>query len=173
MLAGRKTFVHGCPQCKADEADEQDDEVIGACPDCGEEEGGELAIKTLRSGSRLVGCTRYPDCDYSLPLPRRGDIEVTDELCEEHDLPHLEVHSGDEPWALGCPICNYREYQAKQAGGSELESIEGIGEKTAEKLKDAGVEDVPELKEAEPDALAELVEGVGPDTVRDWQAKAD
>jgi len=32
MLAGRKTFVHGCPQCKADEADEQEDEVIGACP---------------------------------------------------------------------------------------------------------------------------------------------
>jgi DNA topoisomerase-1 len=173
MLAGRKTFVHGCPQCKADEADEQDDEVIGACPDCGAEEGGELAIKQLRSGSRLVGCTRYPDCDYSLPLPRRGDIEVTDEICEEHDLPHLEVHSGDEPWELGCPICNYREYQAKQAGGNELESIEGIGEKTAEKLKDAGVEDVPGLKAAEPDALAEMVEGVGPDKVRDWQAKAD
>jgi len=69
MLAGRKTFVHGCPQCKADEADEQEDEVIGACPECGEEHGGELAIKRLRSGSRLVGCTRYPDCDYSLPLP--------------------------------------------------------------------------------------------------------
>ena len=187
MLAGRKTFVHGCPQCKADEADEQDDEIIGACPECGDgaarsaadgdgeavEAGGELAIKQLRSGSRLVGCTRYPDCDYSLPLPRRGEIEVTDEICEEHDLPHLVVHSGDEPWELGCPICNYREYQAKQAGGNELESIEGIGEKTAEKLKDAGVEDVPGLKEAEPDALAELVEGVGPDTVRDWQAKAD
>jgi DNA topoisomerase-1 len=173
MLAGRKTFVHGCPQCKADEADEQEDEVIGACPDCGSDEGGELAIKQLRSGSRLVGCTRYPDCDYSLPLPRRGEIEVTDELCEEHDLPHLVVHSGDEPWELGCPICNYREYQAKQVGGSELESIEGIGEKTAEKLKDAGVADVPDLKEAEPDALAEMVEGVGPDTVRDWQAKAD
>jgi len=173
MLAGRKTFVHGCPQCKADEADEQEDEVIGACPECGAEKGGELAIKQLRSGSRLVGCTRYPDCDYSLPLPRRGEIEVTDETCEEHDLPHLVVHSGDEPWELGCPICNYREYQAKQAGGSELESIEGIGEKTAEKLKDAGVEDVPGLKEAEPDALAEVVEGVGADTVRDWQAKAD
>ncbi|TKX82516.1 hypothetical protein EXE43_29015, partial [Halorubrum sp. SS5] len=45
MLAGRKTFVHGCPQCKADEADEQEDEVIGVCPDCGEEHGGDLAIK--------------------------------------------------------------------------------------------------------------------------------
>ncbi len=116
MLAGRKTFVHGCPQCKADEADEEDDEVIGVCPDCGEEHDGKLAIKRLRSGSRLVGCTRYPDCDYSLPLPRRGEIEVTDETCEEHDLPHLVVHSGDEPWELGCPICNYREYQSRQAG---------------------------------------------------------
>ncbi|SDM08643.1 DNA topoisomerase-1 [Halogranum gelatinilyticum] len=176
MLAGRKTFTHGCPQCKADEADEQEDEVIGACPDCGEEHGGELAIKQLRSGSRLVGCTRYPDCDYSLPLPRRGEIEVTDEECEEHGLPHLVVTSGDdddEPWELGCPICNYREYQARQAGGSELESIQGIGEKTAEKLKEAGIEDVPGLKDSDPDDIAAKVSGVGADTVRKWQASAD
>jgi len=175
MLAGRKTFVHGCPQCKADEADEQADRIIGPCPECGEEHGGELAIKRLRSGSRLVGCTRYPDCDYSLPLPRRGDIEVTDERCEEHDLPKLRITYDDEdrePWELGCPICNYREYQARQEG-SELETVDGIGEKTAQKLKDAGIDDVRALKEAEPDALAEQVDGVGPDRVRDWQAKAD
>ncbi|RLM90219.1 DNA topoisomerase I [Halobellus sp. Atlit-38R] len=190
MLAGRKTFVHGCPLCKAEEADEQEDLVIGPCPECGEsaasetprdeggdgEAGGELAIKRLRSGSRLVGCTRYPDCEYSLPLPRRGDIEVTDEICEEHDLPELRITYDDdsEPWDLGCPICNYREYQAEQSeSGSDLESVSGIGEKTAEKLKDAGVEDVASLKEVEPDALAEKVDGVGPDTVRKWQANAD
>ena len=184
MLAGRKTFVHGCPQCKADEADEQEDEVIGVCPDCGEgaasprngggeaADGGELAIKRLRSGSRLVGCTRYPDCDYSLPLPRRGEIEVTDERCEEHDLPHLRVHSGDEPWELGCPICNYREFTARQEG-SELQAVEGIGEKTAAKLKNAGVDGVDELKSADPDDLAADVDGVAADTVRDWQADAD
>jgi DNA topoisomerase-1 len=172
MLAGRDTFVHGCPQCQADEADETDDEVIGVCPDCGEAHGGELAIKHLRSGSRLVGCTRYPDCDYSLPLPRRGDIEVTDARCAEHDLPELVVHSGDEPWELGCPICNYREFQAREAD-SELETVEGIGEKTAEKLEAAGVEDVEGLKEADPDDLAASVEGVSAGSVRDWQAKAD
>ncbi|MFC6724085.1 DNA topoisomerase I [Halobium palmae] len=173
MLAGRKTFTHGCPQCKADAADEEEDEVIGACPECGDEEGGNLAIKRLRSGSRLVGCTRYPDCDYSLPLPRRGEIEVTDERCEEHDLPELVVHSGDEPWELGCPICNYREFQARQIDASELESIDGIGEKTAEKLKAAGIEDVPKLKDTDPDDLASSVEGVSPDRVREWQASAD
>ncbi|KPN29567.1 reverse gyrase [Halolamina pelagica] len=173
MLAGRKTFVHGCPLCKAEEADEEADRVIGDCPECGEEEGGELAIKQLRSGSRLVGCTRYPDCDYSLPLPRRGEIEVTDEECEEHNLPHLVVHGDDdEPWELGCPICNYREFQAREAN-SELETVEGIGEKTAEKLAEAGVEDVEGLKEADPDDLAESVDGVSAGSVRDWQAKAD
>ncbi|MBB6646348.1 DNA topoisomerase I [Halobellus ruber] len=190
MLAGRKTFVHGCPLCQAEAADAQADRVIGTCPDCGvgaasetprdgggggAEAGGELAIKQLRSGSRLVGCTRYPECEYSLPLPRRGEIEVTDAACEEHDLPELRVVYDDdrEPWDLGCPICNYREYQAEQGGGSELESVTGIGEKTAEKLQDAGIDDVSSLKEAEPDAVADRVDGVGPDTVREWQAKAD
>jgi DNA topoisomerase-1 len=175
MLAGRKTFVHGCPQCEADAADAEEDLVIGSCPDCNEEHGGELAIKRLRSGSRLVGCTRYPDCDYSLPLPRRGDIEVTDENCEEHGLPELTIRYPDsdrEPWELGCPICNYREYQARQ-DGSELETIDGIGEKTAEKLKMAEITDVESLKQADPDEVAARVDGVGADRVRDWQAKAD
>jgi DNA topoisomerase-1 len=174
MLAGRKTFVHGCPRCKAEEADRTADRVIGACPECGDAAGGDLAIKRTRTGSRLVGCTRYPDCDYSLPLPRRGEVAVTDETCAEHDLPHLRVtYDGDrEPWALGCPICNYREYRAKQAG-SELETIEGIGEATAEKLRQAGVEDLTALKQVEPDSLADEVDGVGPETVRDWQARAD
>jgi DNA topoisomerase-1 len=172
MLAGRKTFVHGCPRCKADEADETEDRVIGACPECGEDAGGELAIKRLRSGSRLVGCTRYPECEYSLPLPRRGEVEVTDERCDEHDLPHLRIHSGDEPWELGCPICNYREFQAREAG-STLQTIDGIGEKTAEKLAAAGIDGVEELKSADPDELAGDVDGVGADTVRNWQANAD
>lgn len=189
MLAGRGTFIHGCPQCKADEADEEEDRVIGACPDCGSEhggesatpegsregaveaDGGELAIKQLRNGSRLVGCTRYPDCEYSLPLPRRGDIEITDERCAEHALPELLVHSGDEPWELGCPICNYREFQARE-NGSELETVEGIGAKTAEKLAAAGIESVGDLKGVEADALAGEVDGVSADRVRKWQAKA-
>jgi DNA topoisomerase-1 len=175
MLAGRKTFVHGCPLCAAEAADEEPDLIVGPCPECGEAEGGELAVKRLRSGGRLVGCSRYPDCEYSLPMPRRGEVELTDETCEEHGLPGLRItyeDEGREPWALGCPICNYREYRAQQEG-TELETVEGIGEKTAAKLKDAGVEDVAGLKAAEPDALADEIDGVGPDTVRNWQAKAD
>ncbi|WP_435196262.1 DNA topoisomerase I [Natronomonas sp. EA1] len=170
MLAGRSTFVHGCPQCQADEADETEDRVIGACPDCGSEHGGELAIKKLRNGARLVGCTRYPDCDYSLPLPRRGDIEVTDTYCAEHDLPELVVHSGDEPWELGCPICNYEEYRQRQAT-TEVEDLDGVGKKTAEKLADAGFDSLDSLREADPEDVADKVQGVSANTVRDWQAQ--
>ncbi|WP_255197306.1 DNA topoisomerase [Halorarius litoreus] len=174
MLAGRSTFVHGCPQCQADEADNTDDEVIGVCPDCGEEHGGELAIKQLRSGSRLVGCTRYPDCDYSLPLPRRGDIEVTETYCEEHDLPELVVRDGeddDDPWELGCPICNFQEYQERQSA-SEIEDLDGVGSKTAEKLAAAGIESLDDLTGADADIVADEVQGVSADKVREWQAQA-
>jgi DNA topoisomerase-1 len=205
MLAGRDTFVHGCPLCKAEEADEQEDEVIGDCPECGTgvasetprgeggdseersasgrasgqrpraeaaEAGGDLAIKHLQTGSRLVGCTRYPDCEYSLPLPRRGDIEVTDEHCPEHGLPELVVHDGDDPWELGCPICNYREYRERQEARDGLEALDGVGPKTAEKLKDAGFESVDDLRDAEPEEVAGDVDGVSADRVREWQAEA-
>jgi len=189
MLAGRGTFVHGCPQCKADEADATDDQIIGSCPECGEDaaaegprdggsqngDGGELAIKQLRNGSRLVGCTRYPDCEYSLPLPRRGDIEVTEETCEEHGLPHLLVTDGDEdgdPWALGCPICNYAEYRERQAA-SGIEDLDGIGAKTAEKLAAAGIESLEDLRAADAEAVAGDVQGVSEDRIREWQAAAN
>ena len=180
MLAGRSTFVHGCPRCEAKAADEAADRVIGACPECGgrasetsRDGGGKLAVKRLRSGSRLVGCTRYPDCEYSLPLPRRGDVEVTDETCAEHDLPHLQVIDGeddDDPWELGCPICNYSEYEKRQAA-SEVEDLDGVGEKTADKLAAAGIESLEDLRGADAESVASEVQGVSADRIREWQTR--
>lgn len=169
MLAGRKTFVHGCPLCRAETAEETPDRTIGTCPDCGDNHGGELAIKRLRSGARLAGCTRYPDCEYSLPLPRDGEIEIDEaDRCSEHDLPALTVHNGDSPWELGCPVCNYREYRRDR----NPESLDGIGPKTASKLTDAGIETVGDLADADPDQLAETLANVTADRVREWQAQA-
>ena len=172
LLAGRQTRVHGCPQCKADEADATEDRVIGDCPDCGDEDDGDLAIKRLRNGSRLAGCTRYPDCEFSLPLPRRGEIEVTAEMCETHDLPELVVHSGDEPWELGCPICNFEAYQADSAEKTGLESLPGLGAKTSDKLEEAGIETLEDLRNADAAALSEVVDGISEDRIREWQEAA-
>jgi DNA topoisomerase-1 len=172
MLAGRDTFVHGCPRCAAEEADETEDEVIGACPECSDSEGGDLAIKRLRSGSRLVGCTRYPECEYSLPLPRNGEIAVRENYCEEHDLPELVVQDGEDPWDLGCPICNYREYRARNAV-EELVDIDGIGDATAEKLAAVGVESPGDLRAVDPDAVADDLQGVSAERLREWREQVE
>ncbi len=157
MLDGRDSYDHGCPLCAEEAAG--DGAALGACPDCGRDHGGELRVKTLRNGSRLVGCSRYPDCEYSLPLPRRGDLTVTDAVCAEHGLRELVVdESDDDPWELGCPVCNYREYRARQAergGDLDLRSVEGVGEETASILADADVESVADLVAVDPPALAE------------------
>ncbi|MFB6187349.1 MAG: DNA topoisomerase, partial [Halobacteriaceae archaeon] len=170
MLAGQNTFVHGCPRCQAEKAEETDDRIIGDCPAC---DSGELAIKRLESGSRLVGCTTYPECDYTLPLPRRGEIEIRDSYCDEHDLPELAVHTNnDDPWELGCPICNYQEYKG-QTTDSDIKSIKGIGPKTAEKLDSVGISTKSELQNADPQEVAEEISGISADRLEDWQAKAN
>ncbi|AWB27884.1 DNA topoisomerase I [Halococcoides cellulosivorans] len=173
LLDGRDTRVHGCPLCHAETAAESEDRVIGPCPECGETHGGELAIKRLRSGSRLVGCTRYPDCEYSVPVPRRGEIAIDDEdRCEIHDLPAIAIVSDDDddPWELGCPICNFEAYQAEQAP-DELEDLNGVGPATADKLASEGVESPDDLVELDAEGLAEAVSGVSADQVREWQAE--
>ncbi len=174
MLAGRNTFVHGCPLCVTEAAGTG--EHLGPCPNCGDEAGGELAVKRLENGSRLAGCTRYPDCEYSVPLPRRGELVVTDERCEMHDLRHIEIHdepNDPDPWVLGCPVCNYRAYQAQTAeSSSDLEALDGIGPALAEKFIAAGVDSIEALAEADPDALASQVDGASADRIRAWQALA-
>jgi DNA topoisomerase-1 len=45
-----------------------------SCPECGDEQGGELVKRRSRKGKRRLfyGCSRYPDCEYAtwnLPKP--------------------------------------------------------------------------------------------------------
>ena len=160
MLAGRDTYTHGCPMCKKEDAGAGP--VVGTCPDCGREHGGDLQVKRLRNGSRLVGCARYPSCEYSLPLPRRGELTVTDDRCAEHGLRELVVDAdSDDPWELGCPVCNFREYRARQAeqgGDLDLSSVEGVDDETEATLAEADVTTVAELVAADPADLAEQAE---------------
>lgn len=172
IQAGKQSFVYGCPACESEATKEQEDIVIGECPECGSL-GGELAIKRVNSGSRLVGCTRYPTCEYSLPLPRRGDLEIASTECSKHELPEVVIHNGGDPWELGCPICNYESYIGEADELNGIQSIRGIGAKTAEKLADAGIETVSELCEADPGVVASGISGVSARQIENWQAKAE
>ena len=165
----------------------REDKVIGTCKKC----GSLLMVMRSKRGSRFIGCQGYPDCSFSLPLPKSGQIIVTDKLCEEHGLYHIRIITeGKKPWNLGCPHCNFNEWQqSQQAKGEEpqkqnnvcdvsaeeqgkkikkVTDIKGIGKVTAEKLDSAGVSRVEDLVSRDPEELAKLT-NISINKIREWQ----
>ncbi len=80
-------------------------ESIGRCPEC----DGFLIIK--RFDKRFIGCTNYPKCRFSLPLPQHGRIKITSDVCEKHMLKKIKIRIKDRIWDLGCPLCNYLKWK--------------------------------------------------------------
>ncbi|MEM2325537.1 MAG: DNA topoisomerase I, partial [Archaeoglobaceae archaeon] len=76
------------------------DKVVGKCPRCGKE----VLIKRSRAKKRFIGCSAYPECNFSLPLPQRGSIYLTAKVCREHGFKILKV-KGEKSWIF-CPMCN-------------------------------------------------------------------
>jgi DNA topoisomerase-1 len=88
--------------------------IVGSCPDC----GGDLAVKTSRTGSRFIACTNYPQCRHAEPYStgvscpacktgtlaekssKRGKIFYG---CDQY--PKCDYATWDEPVAGKCPEC--------------------------------------------------------------------
>ncbi len=88
------------------------DKIVGTCEKC----HSELIIRRGHRGSRFIGCSGYPDCRFTLPLPRFGTVVVTDKTCEKHGMNHIRIiNKGKRPWDLGCPHCNFLDWQEKKA----------------------------------------------------------
>jgi DNA topoisomerase-1 len=73
-ISGRKYCLN--PQCKSHAENE---EIVGTCPECGKKL---KLIYSKKTGKRFVGCKGYPKCTNSYPLPQRGKITFTEEVCE-------------------------------------------------------------------------------------------
>jgi DNA topoisomerase-1 len=87
---------------------------IGPCEKCGT---GELSIRHGNYGKRFVGCSSYPACDNSYPLPQRGLIVPTDEKCKACGHPVIKViMRGRPPWVLCLNMqCPSKEGRRKKA----------------------------------------------------------
>ena len=82
------------------------DRVVGNCPEC----GGELEIRKAKR--RFIGCSKYPDCKFTLPLPQKGRIEVTSRRCKKHSINLIRIKpSKGKSWVF-CPYCSYLEWKA-------------------------------------------------------------
>ena len=76
---------------------------LGPCDEC---EDGTLRIIKTNNG-RFVGCSNYPDCENSYPLPKQGSIKSLDELCDECGRPriHVKRNSGNNYSMCIYPDC--------------------------------------------------------------------
>ncbi len=52
--------------------------IVGECPKC----GGKLILRHNRkTGKRFVGCSNWPKCDVTYPVPQRGKVVPTGRRC--------------------------------------------------------------------------------------------
>jgi DNA topoisomerase-1 len=110
-----------------------DDRILGECPKCGTHR-----IRIIRSKAtkkRFVGCEGYPDCDQTYPIPQRGDIIGTGDVCPECNTPKIKVLGGRRPWILCLdPNCSTKaEYRAKVA--ARVAKAEAAGEPVSKPVK--------------------------------------
>lgn len=153
----------------------REDKIIGTCSLC----GNDLLIRRSKRGSRFIGCSNYPNCTFSLPLPKSGQIIVTDKSCETHGLHHIRIiNQGKRAWDLGCPQCNFIEWQKtqqeeqakqpKKERPKSIKDIEGVGKATAGKLEEAGIKSIEALMEADAIELAKTIK-VTVKKIKNWQ----
>ena len=57
------------------------DSIAGPCPGPGCE--GQLLVRKGRTGKRFLGCSSYPKCTTTFPLPQNGRTTFLDEKCPE------------------------------------------------------------------------------------------
>jgi len=65
-----------------------EDAKVGKCP----ASGHDLAIKfSPKNRSYFVGCTGYPECPQTYPLPKNAKFEAVEELCPVCGTPQVKV----------------------------------------------------------------------------------
>jgi len=86
---------------------------IGVCPSC----GSPLHIRYSFAGKRFVGCSGYPTCRVTYPLPQRGKLEKDQPPCPVCRAPVVTaIEAGRPPWTLCInPECPTRAKGTKPA----------------------------------------------------------
>ncbi len=82
-------------------------DTVGKCPKC----GGDLVIRQSRNGKRFIGCSNYPKCDVTYPLPQKGKVIPTGETCPYCGAPLIIIRrKGRKDWKI-CPNmeCEYNK----------------------------------------------------------------
>ncbi|MCX6776713.1 MAG: topoisomerase DNA-binding C4 zinc finger domain-containing protein [Candidatus Micrarchaeota archaeon] len=85
---------------------------LGKCPAC----GGDLKIIVSKtSGKRFCGCSNYPKCSQSYPIPQFGSITPLKKGCKVCGLPMIFVRNGKKVFQMCIdPKCKSKENWGKK-----------------------------------------------------------
>lgn len=105
-------------------------------------------IVSKRTSKRFAGCTSYPDCNNSFPLPQNGKIIPLDEYCDECEQPRIKVvRKGKRPYTM----CINHQCSTKDDWGIDQSTIgdseESEGEISYLKLSNLTISKIKEKTE--------------------------
>ncbi|MCX6801350.1 MAG: DNA topoisomerase I [Candidatus Diapherotrites archaeon] len=98
--------------------------VVGKCGKCG---NGQLVIRHGKSGKRFVGCSEYPRCNNSFPLPQKGAITLTSDSCPECGAPIVKIRN----IRFSYKMCLTMTCVTKNDWGKKKEQKEKVEEKSS------------------------------------------
>jgi len=114
---------------------------VGQCPLCGKD----LRILYSRFGKRFIGCSGYPECKRTYPLPQLGTVYSTGNKCEVCGAPVMGV-KGPRSWQFCADMdCTSNKRAKKEKEGEEPKKT--AAKKPAKKA--------PAKKKAKPEEKAE------------------
>ena len=86
-------------------------DTVGKCPLCGKN----MVVRFSKNRKRFVGCTGFPDCKNTYPLPQKGYINSTQKTCDVCNAPIVGVKAKDKKaWELCVnPECSFKKPKKK------------------------------------------------------------
>ena len=120
------------PACPTNQ---EPDVVVGECPACkaAGSHGDLVAHKSERTGKRFIRCTNYDVCGTSYPLPARGALHATGEVCPDCGAPVVEVITQRGPWRICVNMDCPGKEEAAAKKGSHARGRGGAAKKSGAK----------------------------------------
>jgi len=86
-------------------------QTVGKCPLCGKN----MIVRFSKNRKRFLGCTGFPDCKNTYPLPQKGYINSTQKTCDACNAPIVRVKAKDKKaWELCVnPECSFKKPKKK------------------------------------------------------------
>jgi DNA topoisomerase-1 len=149
---------------------------LGECPKC---KTGQLLEVRLKGGQSFAGCSRYPECRNTYPLPRGMLVLPTDQKCEVCAGPKVKFVSRGQPPTVVCidPKCEGAKRERTigkcPACGKDIMTVQSKRGK-----RFAGCSGYPECKVMYPlpqmgriDPTGQACDACGAPVIKVWQAR--